>query len=142
MSLFKILQYSIMVILMFSLVKLPSLYSDEVSTDAVQKMPVTGNVVKEKDKNINSDSDEKVEEVKKIDINNADVEALKTLHGVGPVIARRIIEYRKTHGRFNTIEEIKNVKGIGEKKFKEIKEMITVKKTSHKKKTSDDEETE
>lgn len=123
-----------MIILMFSLVKLPSLYSDEASTEAVQKMPVTGNVVKEKDKNINSDSDEEVNEAKKIDINNADIEALKTLPGVGPVIARRIIEYRKTHGRFNTIEEIKNVKGIGEKKFKEIKEIITVKEPSLKNK--------
>ncbi|GEM_PF-5816304 len=133
MSLFRIFKCSVLIILMVIIVKGSCIYCDETSTEVVQKMPLTGSVVKEKSKEINSDSDEKVEEVKKIDINNADIEELKILHGVGPVIAKRIIEYRKIHGRFNTIEEIMKVKGIGKKKFKEMKNMITVKEPISKK---------
>jgi len=46
--------------------------------------------------------------------------------GIGPTLAARIVEYRQTKGPFKTIEEIKNVSGIGEKKFADIKDMITV----------------
>lgn len=63
----------------------------------------------------------------KIDLNTASAEEIDTLPGIGPIIANRIIEYRKTHGIFQTIEEITNVKGIGVKTFEKIKEMITVK---------------
>ena len=140
MSLLKMVGFSVIIILIVSAGKCSPVYSDEVSTEAVQKMPVTGNVAKEKGKEINSDSDEKAEEVKKIDINNADIEELKILPGVGPVIAKRIIEYRKIHGRFNTIEEIMKVKGIGKKKFKEMKDMITVKSTPSKKNDNGEDE--
>ena len=61
-----------------------------------------------------------------VDINNADIEELKTLSGIGVAMAQRIIEYRDSHGAFKSIDEIKNVRGIGEKKFEKIKDRIKI----------------
>lgn len=61
-----------------------------------------------------------------ININTASVEELMTLDGIGEVIAQRIVDYRNEHGKFNSIEEIKNVSGIGDKKFEKIKDRICV----------------
>lgn len=60
-----------------------------------------------------------------ININTATADELKQLNGIGDVIAARIVEYAQTVG-FKTIEDIKNVKGIGDKKFENIKDKITV----------------
>lgn len=62
----------------------------------------------------------------KIDINTAGTEDLIKLEKIGPALAERIIEYREANGPFKNIEEIKNVKGIGEKTFEMIKDKITV----------------
>ncbi|SDK57088.1 helix-hairpin-helix domain-containing protein [Natronincola ferrireducens] len=62
-----------------------------------------------------------------ININNADKTELESLTGIGTTLAERIIAYRNEKGIFTTIEEIQNVSGIGEKKFNDIKEKITVK---------------
>ena len=59
-----------------------------------------------------------------ININTAGPEELQLIPGVGPAIAGRIIEYREDHGQFQSIEEIKNVKGIGDKTFEKIKDHI------------------
>ena len=61
----------------------------------------------------------------KVDINNCNKEALLSLPGIGDVIAGRIIDYREIN-KFKTIEDIKSVSGIGDKKFEGIKELITV----------------
>lgn len=61
-----------------------------------------------------------------VNINTATQTELETLPGIGPSIALKIINYRKENGKFSTIEEIKNVSGIGESKFEEIKKYITV----------------
>ncbi len=60
----------------------------------------------------------------RININTAGSEDLQTLDGVGPVTAEKIIEYRESNGRFETIEDIKNVSGIGEKTFEKLKDDI------------------
>ena len=52
--------------------------------------------------------------------------ALMTLDGVGEATAEKIIAYRQEHGSFSSIEEIKEVSGIGDKKYEAIKESITV----------------
>lgn len=62
----------------------------------------------------------------KISINKATYEELITLPGIGPKTAEKIIEYRNTYGPFWTIEDIKNVKGIGDKKYAKLKECITI----------------
>jgi competence protein ComEA len=61
-----------------------------------------------------------------IDINKASKEKLQMLPGIGPTLAERIIQYREKHGGFKRIEEIKQVRGIGEKTFQRIKSLITV----------------
>lgn len=61
-----------------------------------------------------------------ININTADETELKKIRGVGPVIAGRIIEYRTNNGAFQSIEEIKKVRGIGEKTFEKMRDSITV----------------
>lgn len=68
---------------------------------------------------------EKIEE--KININTATQTELETLPGVGPSLALKILNYRKENGKFKTIEEIQNVSGVGENKYEEIKEKITIK---------------
>ncbi len=66
-------------------------------------------------------------EIKKININKASKEELKQLSGVGDSVAQAIIDYRQKNGKFNTIEDIKKVPGIGESKFSNIQKMISVK---------------
>lgn len=59
-----------------------------------------------------------------VSINTADLETLCTLDGIGPTMAQRIIDYRSEVGLFRKLEDLMNVKGIGEKKFAKIKERI------------------
>mgnify|MGYP001260821221 CR=1 FL=1 len=61
-----------------------------------------------------------------INLNTATVEQLEKLPGVGPKTAERIIEYRQKNGAFKKVEELMNVKGIGEKSFLKIKSQLTV----------------
>lgn len=62
----------------------------------------------------------------KININTASAEELKTLNGIGDATAQKIIEYRETSGPFSKTEDIKNVSGIGDKKYEAIADMICV----------------
>lgn len=62
----------------------------------------------------------------KVNINTASLEELQSLKGVGPATAKNIILYREEYGAFSDIEEIMNVKRIGEKTFAKIKDFITV----------------
>ncbi|NMA25020.1 MAG: helix-hairpin-helix domain-containing protein, partial [Clostridiales bacterium] len=62
----------------------------------------------------------------KININIAPQSKLEELPGIGPVLARSIIDYRNKHGDFDSIEQIMDVDGIGEKKFAAMKDMITI----------------
>ena len=62
----------------------------------------------------------------RINLNTAGIEELMELDGMGEVLAGRIIEYREANGGFNTVEEITQVKGIGEKTFERIRDYITV----------------
>jgi competence protein ComEA len=61
-----------------------------------------------------------------VNLNRATKSQLDTLDGIGPVIAQRIIDYRKVNGPFLTIEDIQKVSGIGTVKFAQIKSKIQV----------------
>ena len=61
-----------------------------------------------------------------INLNTADLAALDTLPGVGPVLAQRIIDWRTEHGRFTSVEELGEVSGIGDKLYAQIRPRVTV----------------
>lgn len=63
----------------------------------------------------------------KINLNTASQSELETLPGIGPSKALAIIDYRETNGGFQTIEDLKNIGGIGEKTFEKLKEQIKTK---------------
>jgi competence protein ComEA len=61
-----------------------------------------------------------------VNINTASLEELQTLHGIGPAIAHRIVEYRQTNGGFKNPDELVQVRGIGEAKYQKLKNQIAV----------------
>ena len=73
------------------------------------------------------ESNEFVSKAEKININKANSSDLQQISGIGPSLAEKIINYRNSNGKFNSIEELKNVSGIGDKKFESIKEYLTLK---------------
>ncbi len=62
----------------------------------------------------------------KINLNTATFSQLDSLPGIGPVIAERILELRERSGPFQRIEDLLNIRGIGEKKFLKLQDLITV----------------
>ena len=80
-----------------------------------------------KDDNINNNSNNvSAFKVSMVNINTATQTELETLPGIGPSLALKIINYRKENGKFENIEELKNVSGIGDNKYDEIKEYIYI----------------
>lgn len=63
---------------------------------------------------------------KSVNLNNAGIDELCTLPGIGESTAQKIIEYRNKKGKFKKISDIMNVKGIGDKKFEKIKEYLVI----------------
>ena len=61
-----------------------------------------------------------------ININTATKDELVALPGIGPAKAQAIVDYRKAHGPFKTVEELKDVKGIGAKRFEKLKPDLAV----------------
>jgi competence protein ComEA len=65
----------------------------------------------------------------KVNINTAGVDELVALPGIGKAYAERIVEYRQKNGPFKRVEDILNVRGIGEKTFERIKDRLTLGKS-------------
>lgn len=59
-----------------------------------------------------------------ISLNEADEEKLQTLPGIGPSMAKRIVEHRLEHGPFTAVEDLQKVKGIGPSKFKDLQDKV------------------
>ncbi|MFH0739036.1 MAG: helix-hairpin-helix domain-containing protein [Candidatus Omnitrophota bacterium] len=64
------------------------------------------------------------ENLGRLNINQADKEALLGLPGIGDKLAQRILDYRKDNGGFNTLEDLKNIKGITEYRYQKLKEFL------------------
>jgi comEA protein len=62
----------------------------------------------------------------RVNINTASTGTLQELRGIGPAISARIIEYRERNGAFTSIEQLLDVTGIGNAKFADIKDHVTV----------------
>lgn len=62
----------------------------------------------------------------KININKANAQDLESVPGIGPSTAEKIVTYRNENGKFSSIDDLKNVTGIGEKKFESIKDYISI----------------
>ena len=87
----------------------------------------SGGVSSKEDTNSTQGSSKSTTSNEKVNINTATQEELDTLPGIGPSIASKIIDYREQNGKFNSIEEIKEVSGIGDAKYEKIKDSITIK---------------
>lgn len=75
---------------------------------------------------INSNEIIEYEKSNLININKATIQELDTLPGIGEATANKIINYRDENGEFKSIDEIKNVNGIGDKKYEELKSLISI----------------
>ncbi len=62
----------------------------------------------------------------KVDLNTATLQQLDTLPGVGPVLAQRILDYRKAHGGFRSVDELRQVDGIGPSRYEQLKDLVSV----------------
>lgn len=60
----------------------------------------------------------------KIHLNEADEKALTQLPGIGPAMAAAIVAYRDEHGAFSSVDELKQVKGIGANKYEKLKDCV------------------
>ena len=91
-----------------------------------EKMENKKYITKESGDNISINSKDKKGENVKVNINEASKKDLEVLPGIGEEMAKRIIEYRNANGKFNKIEDLQNVKGIGDSKFENLKNHITI----------------
>jgi competence protein ComEA len=64
-------------------------------------------------------------EVRLVNVNKATIEELDAVSGIGPVLAKRIVEYRKKNGPFKNIDDLVNVSGIGPKNLEGFKALLT-----------------
>lgn len=105
--------------------------SVSVGTETPDRIAPTGNPAQ----SAQSDSTERMDFDKfntgsssagKVDLNRASLKELESLPGVGPVLAKRIVEYRQFHQGFRSPEELKNVSGIGDKKYAQIRPHVEV----------------
>lgn len=72
------------------------------------------------------DMNEFINKARRININEAEIEDLMKLKGIGRVLAERIVDYRLKTGPFRSVSDIKNVKGIGDKLFDSLKDDISI----------------
>ena len=125
-----------MVIIIYDKDLMQELNKEEIKTETVIKYiekectcpDVINDACINKEEKNETDINEEEKEVKneKVSINNATIEELTTIPGIGETKAEAIIEYREENGLFKSIEEIMNIKGIGESTFEKLKNYITI----------------
>lgn len=87
---------------------------------------INGETIDSNGTNTGNESTSSSKEGAKVNINTATQNELDGLPGIGPALAQRIIDFREENGNFKSIEDIQNVKGIGDSKFDDIKDTIVV----------------
>jgi len=63
----------------------------------------------------------------KVNLNRASADELQVLPGIGPVLAQRMVDWRKAHGRYRTVDDLQEVKGIGKKRLEQLRPLVMVK---------------
>ncbi|MEX5213630.1 MAG: ComEA family DNA-binding protein [Nitrospiraceae bacterium] len=63
---------------------------------------------------------------RRLDLNRATQAELERLPGIGPGLAKRILDYKRSHGRYTSVEELRDVKGIGEKRWRRLEPLLMV----------------
>ena len=96
-------------------------YHNKVSQKETELIPATS-----AEEN-NNKPENLIKEKTTVNINTADKDKLTALTGIGPVLAQRIIDYRRENGSFTSCDELMQVKGIGPKKYERIKKYISIK---------------
>lgn len=71
----------------------------------------------------------------RLDVNQATVEELNQLPGIGPALAQRIVDHRRSHGPFAAVDDLLFVKGIGAKKLDRLREFVGINNTKSKRET-------
>ncbi len=113
----------------------PVTISDKTSGEyAPVESETTHATVREQTSPVNSEQTEQTKQTEPIEqaqpdlinVNTATAEALMMLNGIGEVKAQAIIDYREEHGGFSNVDELINVKGIGEKTLEKIRSSVTV----------------
>lgn len=102
-------------------IKIPSASEEDIGDEDIIDSKSGDNIIIEENTISSNNS------IQTININKATEKEFETLPGIGPSLASKIIEYRNQNGKFGSIEDIKNVNGIGDSKYEKIKNLITVK---------------
>lgn len=102
-------------------------HAQKVQDEMVIYIPIKGEQLEDISSNLLMLPLESQNKSQKINVNTADAETLATLPGIGPSKAHSILSYREEKGRFQTIDDVRNINGIGDKTFEKIKDYITVK---------------
>ena len=103
--------------------RIPSILDENITDEDILIESSGENIIQE----TNTNSTNTTNSITSININKATETELDTLPGIGPSLATKIIEYREQNGKFSSIEDIKNVSGIGDSKYDSIKDFICVK---------------
>lgn len=101
-------------------IRIPSITDEKNGDEQILEEKSGENIIEETNMTLGAST-------KEVNINKATETELQSLPGIGASLASRIIEYRNQNGKFSKIEDIKNVNGIGDSKYDNIKDFITVK---------------
>jgi competence protein ComEA len=118
--------FTLATLAVFALVQAPTVSAQAAKPTNAVKPSTPPNVKTSTPGRVKTSAPAKATPANPVNLNSASVAQLQTLPGVGPSAAQRIVDYRQKNGAFKKIEELMNVKGIGEKSFLKLKPLVTV----------------